>query len=694
MLRRKYIVMDIRNKIINQVLSFAVVEEVLEACYFTDDLRDFFQKELLGRCPYMCCGSFAEGMTNFNDTDGMSVLEDFLVVEHSDNIPETYRGTVLLLKPDQCEPGYTRLELYRNTPGNQLEIYSNQDEKLYLDRTKLFKIKVAEFDELEKFNVVTHGPALLVWTQKEKRNSDLVMCFHCPVWPTLARREFHLCKNNNQNFKAENIRRDGCHIVPIAHPNSKHPNIEFRISFSAAEKYIMQNWSKNQMDLYFLCKELINKFFWTGQDLEKGLCSYFAKTIILWMNERYSEEFWKENSTLSILGQFIDELRKNIADKSCPNYFVPNNLMMGTYTDLQVNSLLSKLDDVATDMFYSIICCKSFSSFVDQRAFVSLYKTIIFAGDQSRVTEILTSIYQEQYLCLDRFKKCIRFSYIHSYFLEFTSFLGGSFFFSLDTHPFQEFLISSVAKRLNETFQDSYLLQYAHMHINRCLAMSVFLPALFHLKEKETELKNKLWRDTEKLFILSMDVPGELSDGGFNGSVHLGLFYYLTNHRDKSMKILVETRCELLKLVPMLLITEPTRFLKTPRYLENENILRDLFEKWHLHGGCRIDPSFLRLYLMNRITNGKLDLTDSLKTDHKICYSEASNYIRYRLGLFPKGSDEFTKYSKEKVCVYRCSLLAKFNKSKSILYHPRDGFILLGFYMFKKKMTFICPMNE
>ena len=135
----------------------------------------------------MCCGSFAEGMTNFNDTDGMSVLEDFLVVEHSDNIPETYRGTVLLLKPDQCEPGYTRLELYRNTPGNQLEIYSNQDEKLYLDRTKLFKIKVAEFDELEKFNVVTHGPALLVWTQKEKRNSDLVMCFHCPVWPTLAR---------------------------------------------------------------------------------------------------------------------------------------------------------------------------------------------------------------------------------------------------------------------------------------------------------------------------------------------------------------------------------------------------------------------------------------------------------------------------------------------------------------------------
>ena len=68
---------------------------------------------------------------------------------------------------------------------------------------------------------------------------------------------------------------------------------------------------------------------------------------------------------------------------------------MGTYTDQQVSSLLSKLDDVSTDMFYSIICCKTFISFVDHRVFASLYETITLAGDQSKVTEILTSIYQE-----------------------------------------------------------------------------------------------------------------------------------------------------------------------------------------------------------------------------------------------------------------------------------------------------------
>ena len=61
------------------------------------------------------------------------------------------------------------------------------------------------------------------------------------------------------------------------------------------------------------------------------------------------------------------------------------------------------------------------------------------------------------------------------------------------------------------------------MYINRYLA--IFLPAFFHLNEEENELKKKLCKHTETLFISSMDVPGELSDGALNGRVHLGLFY-------------------------------------------------------------------------------------------------------------------------------------------------------------------------
>ena len=109
----------------------------------------------------------------------------------------------------------------------------------------------------------------------------------------------------------------------------------------------------------------------------------------------------------------------------------------------------------------------------------------------------------------------------------------------------------------------------------------------------------------------------------------------------------------------MQLMTEPNRFLTFPIFLENDNILRDLLDKWHLHGIFTIDPSLLRSYLMNRITDSKLDLSNSLWIDNQICDSEASNYIKYRLGLFPKGSDGLTKYSKEKYFVYCCSFFEK-----------------------------------
>lgn len=143
---------------------------------------------------------------------------------------------------------------------------------------------------------------------------------------------------------------------------------------------------------------------------------------------------------------------------------------------------------------------------------------------------------------------------------------------------------------------DSYLLQCANMHLNRCLAMSVYLPALFHAKDEETEMKKQLWKITEWLFISSMDVPGELSDGAFNGRVYLGLFYYLTNHALKSLLILPDTLDQggdHWRLVPMMVIAKSTITFEIPSFFRNDEILWDLFEKWHLHGLFNIDPSFL-----------------------------------------------------------------------------------------------------
>ena len=252
---------------------------------------------------------------------------------------------------------------------------------------------------------------------------------------------FCIYENNDKGLKPESITSCGCHIVPIAHPNSSNPDLEFRISFSVAERNLIRNWNKKQMCIYFLCKELSNKFFRIGQDLEKGLCSYFAKTIILWMSEKYSGEFWTENSTLSILEKLLETLRTYLTEKSCPNYFIPGNFMMSTYTDKQIKSLLAKLDDVCQDIFDSVICCNIFS-FADNELLTSVYKTITLAGDESNVTEILTSIYlsdfinvcNKQYFQQGGIKRVHLRKYIHCYFQNFMIFCLGKFLVGVPLH--------------------------------------------------------------------------------------------------------------------------------------------------------------------------------------------------------------------------------------------------------------------
>lgn len=232
----------------------------------------------------------------------------------------------------------------------------------------------------------------------------------------------------------------------------------------------------------------------------------------------------------------------------------------------------------------------------------------------------------------------------------------GKFLVGVPLHSSQEFL--NVRMRLNELHYDSYLMECSNMYINRCLAL-IALSALFHVKDEEVQRKTKLLEDAEKMFIFSVGVHGELNDGGVNGGAYLGLFYYLTGQMRKSKQILAHTaktalqqlECGNYHAFPILIMTEKNRLLKCPSILENESILRDLFEKWYLHGGFCLDSNFLCLYLLHRITNEGLEVLQLIKLENESSDSDASNYIRYRLGLLKEDSSEFTKYSKEKHCV-------------------------------------------
>ena len=77
----------------------------------------------------------------------------------------------------------------------------------------------------------------LCWTFNHNGRGDVdtMECFQCPIWPTFARKDICIYESNGKDLKPGSISSCGCHIVPIANPNSSNPDLEFRISFSGAE---------------------------------------------------------------------------------------------------------------------------------------------------------------------------------------------------------------------------------------------------------------------------------------------------------------------------------------------------------------------------------------------------------------------------------------------------------------------------
>ena len=72
--------MDVRSKIIDYLLDSLVMDELRNACYLCDDLRNIFQEEFWGKCNLIYTGSFVEGMLNHSDIDMMHVGDDFPVL--------------------------------------------------------------------------------------------------------------------------------------------------------------------------------------------------------------------------------------------------------------------------------------------------------------------------------------------------------------------------------------------------------------------------------------------------------------------------------------------------------------------------------------------------------------------------------------------------------------------------------------
>ncbi|KAK3086394.1 hypothetical protein FSP39_017827 [Pinctada imbricata] len=193
---------------------------------------------------------------------------------------------------------------------------------------------------------------------------DQAFTLKCPIWPKQAvpfiRRS--LDRSWPSYDVLTDICKDGCLLVPI---NSKQQqcsdmiDLEWRISFSLAEKKLVHSMNHCQFLCYGLFKVFLNEVIKTKLRDKDILCSYFMKTAVFWEISEYSSE-WTPFNFLQKFWNVFRRLIEWVSIGYCPNFFIPeNNMFYGKICGQTQTALLGTLRELYSEGYDSLLRCSS-----------------------------------------------------------------------------------------------------------------------------------------------------------------------------------------------------------------------------------------------------------------------------------------------------------------------------------------------
>ena len=151
---------------------------------------------------------------------------------------------------------------------------------------------------------------------------DEVPCLTCPSWPLCAAGFLSRPRPHGWPSSAllDRIRRTGCHVVAVGCHMSDRKDIEWRWSFSWAERELIHHMSDVMYDVMCVLKAIKNthKFGEPGDD-HVAFCSYYIKTACLWVGEQVEEPRMRLQE---LLKEVLDFLIATYALGEMPHYFI------------------------------------------------------------------------------------------------------------------------------------------------------------------------------------------------------------------------------------------------------------------------------------------------------------------------------------------------------------------------------------
>ena len=213
-------------------------------------------------------GSKAEGLQlPGSDEDYMFDINDELNIKVKHMMQDTHGSfsQILHLCTANVPPGFAILRLDTHCQDPLLLRISQGINGVPHLSSVLFMRECLHNANQTNVTVSIQGPSLEMWgpyADKSGSGTDRVPSIHCPFWPSGAeewiKRPRHYGWPTPRDIA--DITNFGCHLVPVSHPLSPHKDMEWRISFSVAERTLVWAFNHVQIQCYAMLKIIFKEF--------------------------------------------------------------------------------------------------------------------------------------------------------------------------------------------------------------------------------------------------------------------------------------------------------------------------------------------------------------------------------------------------------------------------------------------------
>ncbi|XP_071147332.1 uncharacterized protein [Mytilus edulis] len=308
-------------------------EEHVKTVRLMNTVRDNLSSSKSFTC--ITSGSYGEGLEmRGSDLDIMQVIKYIKV--NADKQPDFDPSiTYLSMDTDDVKPGFTQLRLEYSRNQYNLECCEEHNGKRYFS-SALHKGKFLVFGDKGK---QIHGPCIT----NKKGDLDYALSLHCKTWIPSA---VNWMTRSSSSWPSHNVKQSiinhGVLFVPIGFHGSPKEDLEWRISFSVAEKFLINTFTHTQLMCYALLKITLKDVIANDSECKDLLCSYFLKTIIFWTSEELPSSVWKPDNLIPCFMRCFSRLVYCVEHSVCSHYFIPENNMFENKIEGRARDVLLK----------------------------------------------------------------------------------------------------------------------------------------------------------------------------------------------------------------------------------------------------------------------------------------------------------------------------------------------------------------